>query len=178
MKQTFSLPMPPSVNEMFRNLRNGGRAKTSIYKDWRGHAGWVLKSQHPERVDSHVVFVVSVERGTLHADIDNRIKAMFDLFVGAGVIVDDSRVVAFAAAWNPPANKIARVMLIPAAEANGMTLKFHLSEDGAHGGWFIAGADEDDLNDFSDFDEEDGSGPATEGACLRDTGHRQDDACR
>ncbi len=31
---TLYLPMPPSVNKLFRNLPNGGRAKTLAYRVW------------------------------------------------------------------------------------------------------------------------------------------------
>lgn len=131
---SIEIPAPPSVNEMFRNVRGRGRVKTAAYNDWLGHAGWVLRSQSPDRVGGRVVLVISVERASKSADIDNRVKAILDLLVTHGVIEDDRNVVGFAAAWAPPANKMARVLVIPAAT---MAAEFHLADDGTTGGWFI-----------------------------------------
>lgn len=30
-----TLPLPPSTNNLFFNLKTGGRAKTQVYKDWQ-----------------------------------------------------------------------------------------------------------------------------------------------
>lgn len=130
----LTIPCPPSVNEMFRNVPGKGRVKTAAYVDWRGHAGWVLRSQKPGRIEGQVLAVVSVERGSASADIDNRIKAIFDLLVKHRVILDDSHIVGFCAAWAPAGSKLARVMLIP---AGSYAFRFHLAADGAHGGWFL-----------------------------------------
>lgn len=131
---SLEIPAPPSVNEMFRNVRGKGRVKTSAYLDWRGHAGWVLRSQRPERVPGRIVVLISVERMSNCADIDNRVKAIFDLLVSHGVIDDDRNVVGFAAAWAPAANKMARVLVMPAAT---LAARFHLADDGISGGWFL-----------------------------------------
>ena len=141
---SIEIPAPPSVNEMFRNVRGRGRVKTTVYADWLGHAGWVLRSQNPPRIGGRVVLILSVERVSKSADIDNRVKAILDLLVTHGVIEDDRNVVAFAAAWAPPANKLARVLVLPAA---GLTADFHLAADGATGGWFLRPTTEQDTTD-------------------------------
>lgn len=140
----LTLPIPPSVNAMFRNVRGVGRVKSKAYLDWLGHAGWVLRSQRPGAIKGRVLVVVSAEQAGAASDIDNRIKALFDLLVSQGVIEDDRFVVGFCAAWAPPANRMARVMIIPAAS---LDFTFHLAGDGAHGGWFLKTPNED-FNDF------------------------------
>lgn len=140
----LDLPCPPSVNEMFRNVRGRGRVKTRAYIDWRGHAGWVVTSQRPERIGGHVLIMMSIERGSSSADIDNRVKAIFDLLVEHDVIDDDRFVVGFAIAWAPPANKMARVLIIP---ATSITAEFHLAADGAHGGWFLSAPTNSEISD-------------------------------
>lgn len=130
---TLEIPCPPSVNEMFRNVRGKGRVKTRAYVDWLGYAGWELRRQRPASVPGRVLILLSVERGSATADIDNRVKAIFDLLVTHGAIEDDRFVVGFAVAWAPPANRLARVLILPAAD---LVAEFHLSAEGSTGGWF------------------------------------------
>jgi Holliday junction resolvase RusA-like endonuclease len=131
---TYSIPVPPSVNELFFNKPGKGRVKTRLYDDWLGHAAWVLKAQRPVKIGGRVVIVLSVERSSAQADIDNRVKAIFDLLVSQKVIDDDSNVVGFCVAWAPAASKQARVMILP---ADNYSFSFHLASDGATGGWFL-----------------------------------------
>lgn len=144
MRASIEIPAPPSVNEMFRNVRGKGRVKTAAYVDWLGHAGWVLRSQCPEKISGRVVLVISVERMSRSADIDNRVKAILDLLVTHGVIDDDRFVVGLAVAWAPAANKLARVLVLPAAD---LTADFHLADDGTTGGWFIRPTTAQDIPD-------------------------------
>lgn len=132
-RRVYILPMPPSVNECFRVLPGGKRVKTGVYLDWKGHAGWVLRDQKPELLTGHVVIVLSMERTSMQADVDNRVKATLDLLKGT-VIVDDRFVVALCIAWAPPASKLARVMVLPAASYD---FAFQLAPSGSEGGWFL-----------------------------------------
>jgi Holliday junction resolvase RusA-like endonuclease len=43
MKLEATLPLPPSTNNLFFTLKNGARAKTSIYKDWSKEADQILQ---------------------------------------------------------------------------------------------------------------------------------------
>ncbi len=141
---SVEIPVPPSVNDMFRNVRGKGRVKTAAYADWLGHAGWVLRSQNPSRIGGRVVLVLSVERMSKSADIDNRVKAILDLLVTHGVIDDDRNVVGFAVAWAPAANKLARILVLPAAD---LAADFKLADDGTTGGWFIRPTTVQDIHD-------------------------------
>lgn len=43
MHCTLNLPFPPSLNNLFRNVRGKGRVPTARYEDWRKratHAMW------------------------------------------------------------------------------------------------------------------------------------------
>ena len=130
----LELPAPPSVNAMFRNHARG-RVATKAYTDWQGHAGWVLRSQHPRKIGGRVVLAISIERLSANADIDNRIKAIADLLVKHDVIDDDRNVTAILACWSPAANKIARVQIMRASD---FTAEFHATPDGSAGGWFVS----------------------------------------
>ena len=130
---SFTMPVPPSVNGIFRNARGRGRVKTKDYIDWRAYAATSIRLQRVGRVRGHVVVVFGVERASLTADIDNRVKAMLDAMVDAGVIDDDRFVTALAVAWLPAANGLAHVQVLPAER---LELQFLPSKDGATGGWY------------------------------------------
>lgn len=132
---TLTMPMPPSVNNAFINLRRGGRAKSRAAKDWESHALWHVKAQRLPIVTGPVLVVFGFERGSASADADNRVKLALDLLVKAGVIEDDRFVVGAAFSWLPPANGLAHVSV---TRAGALTLDFHPSQDGAAGGWLIA----------------------------------------
>lgn len=130
-----SLPTPPSVNALYRNLPGRGRTMTRLYKDWRGHAGWRLREQAPTPVPGRVLIVVNIERTNDLADVDNRIKALFDLLVEHRVIEDDRHVDAFATSWRPSANGLVQLAIMPAAP---LALQFQLGSDGRAAGWFLS----------------------------------------
>jgi Holliday junction resolvase RusA-like endonuclease len=130
---TFTLPVPPSVNQLFRNDKKRGRVKTEAYDQWRATAKTALRIQQIAPIAGRVVVIFGVERRSLAADIDNRIKAMLDAIVAAKIIEDDKMVTAFAAAWLPAANGLAHVQIYPVQEIG---IQFHPSKDGATGGWF------------------------------------------
>lgn len=132
--QTLTLPIPPSVNAMFRNVRGKGRVKTAVYRHWRDECVWRLRAQNPRLMPGEVVIIIGVDRTSFSADIDNRIKALLDLVVAEKVIEDDSHVVGLATAWQPGGNGLARMAILP---AQNMTVEFQLAKDGRTGGWII-----------------------------------------
>lgn len=131
---SFTMPLPPSVNAIFRNLKGKGRVKTRAYDDWRAFAVTSIRLQKAAHVPGRVVVLFGVERLSLSADIDNRIKAMLDAMVEARVIEDDKFVTGFAVSWLPAANGLAHVTVQPVGP---MALKFLPSNDGSTGGWFL-----------------------------------------
>ena len=136
---SLTFPCPPSVNEAFRNVPGKGRVRTAAYNDWASHAAWVLRAQRPPRVAGNCVLMIGIDRVSARADLDNRLKLSLDLLVKEGVIEDDRFVTALAICWQPPANKIARVTILP---VQAMALAFQPSPDGASGGWFLAPSQE------------------------------------
>lgn len=152
----LTVPAPPSVNRLFKNLPGRGRAKTKEYRDWVLEAAVELRGQRCKRISGPVVLVISVERDNKAADIDNRVKAIADFLVQPGLrkdarvrglIDDDSKVVGFCAAWAPRGNARrarAQIMILPAQH---LFANFHPSADGATGGWFIDAPEGDEIGD-------------------------------
>lgn len=132
---SLTMPMPPSVNNAFINLRRGGRAKSRQAKDWESHSLWHVKAQRLPVITGPVIVIFGFERHTNAADADNRVKLAQDLLVKAGVIEDDRFVVGAAFSWLPPANGLAHITV---TRADRVTIEFHRSHDGAAGGWIIA----------------------------------------
>jgi Holliday junction resolvase RusA-like endonuclease len=105
-----------------------------MYDAWISECAWRLRAQNAPQIAGPILILVGVERTNKRADIDNRIKALFDVLVSQGVIEDDSKIVGFAAAWSPARDGLARVAIMPAAN---LDVQFQLASDGAHGGWFL-----------------------------------------
>lgn len=137
----LTVPAPPSTNALYRNVPGRGRVKTGAYKDWAGRAGWTLKSQAPAAVPGRVIIIIGIERESAASDIDNRVKALFDLLVTHKVIKDDRYVTAFAIAWAPKATDQARLAIMPACD---LMLSFVTPDQGRSGGWFIHQEDSTD----------------------------------
>jgi crossover junction endodeoxyribonuclease RusA len=89
VETTFTLPYPVSVNGAFK-MHNGARL-SKAYRAWRDAAGLELISQRPRkhlgRVEASIRFRAPDRR---RRDADNLLKAVLDLCVKHGVIVDDS----------------------------------------------------------------------------------------
>lgn len=131
---SFTVPTPPSANHLFKNVKGVGRVKTRHYEDFVYMAVAAIRRQNVASIPGRVIMVLGVERMSDLADIDNRIKALFDAIAQAGVIENDRLVTAFAIAWMPLANGITHLMVLPVQK---LTLTFHPSQNGASGGWFL-----------------------------------------
>jgi Holliday junction resolvase RusA-like endonuclease len=87
------LPVPPSVNNSYRNVEGKGRAKTKRYRDWRKNAVLAIYAQ--VRADRRVGGPIRVEIDlprTCRLDIDNAIKPLLDALVDSRRIDDDRHV--------------------------------------------------------------------------------------
>jgi crossover junction endodeoxyribonuclease RusA len=89
----IKLPVSPSVNSLFRNVRGKGRVKTGAYKAWITEAGLKLNLQRPVPVLGPVHITIRVP-DTSRADLDNLAKGPIDLLVAHGLIDDDRHVCA------------------------------------------------------------------------------------
>lgn len=133
----LTLPIPPSVNDAYANRKGKGRGRVLTAKatDWKLHAGHVLKAQKPQRFTCPVLIVVNVERRSAMADVDNRMKLLFDLLVKEGVIVDDRFITGFATAWSPNHSERLHLAIMPVGP---LAITFQTAEtNGAVGGWVI-----------------------------------------
>lgn len=125
------LPVPPSVNQAYKNTKRG-RSKTKEYDHWLQYAYTSVRLQNVDKVKGRCVVVIGVERKSLAADIDNRIKLAIDALVTANVIDDDRFVTAIAITWLPEANQLCHIQIFP---IQPLGLQFHPSSDGATGAW-------------------------------------------
>jgi Holliday junction resolvase RusA-like endonuclease len=101
--QVFYLPIPPSVNGLYINVRGRGRVKSARYRAWLKHAGWELQAQKgrmktilgPVKVAIYAVR----PKGQRAPDIDNIQKALLDILVEHKIIEDDRHVVKVSSEW-------------------------------------------------------------------------------
>ena len=95
----ISLPFPPSVNGLFRNVRGRGRVKTQRYLTWLSAAGWDVKGAKP--VEGPYRLAITLKRpDKRHRDLDNHAKAISDLLVEHGVTPDDSNMQELVIRWD------------------------------------------------------------------------------
>lgn len=86
----YKLPMPPSVNAMYRRSRGSfGMYKTAEAKAWVEDCRRVIRRKNPlkGRVDVSVNFYFERE-----CDLDNRFKALFDVLQETNVIENDRQI--------------------------------------------------------------------------------------
>ncbi len=97
---TLKLPMPPSVNALYRNVPKVGRVKTQRYLTWFRAASNELRAQRPKKVRGEYVMTIFVERPDRRKrDLFNLPKAIEDLLVAHGVVEDDHLVVDGRVVW-------------------------------------------------------------------------------
>ena len=85
-----TLPLPPSVNAMYKRGRGYGLYKSKEAKEWVTECLWLLKKNRKKfggKVDVEIHFFFKRD-----SDIDNRIKPLLDLFQEAGVYKNDKQV--------------------------------------------------------------------------------------
>ena len=82
----ITLPVPPSVNAMYRNVPKVGRVKTGAYKAWQKDAA--LMVGHHEPITGPVVVSMAIpENG--RRDLDNHAKPILDFINKRGLIDSD-----------------------------------------------------------------------------------------
>lgn len=99
----LTLPLPPSVNALYRNrtkqeLANGramgialrGRARTERYKTWARAAGNALMAARPGRIEGRYSLTITIAE-TASMDLGNAEKALSDLLQKCGVIENDRK---------------------------------------------------------------------------------------
>lgn len=84
----LTLPLPPSTNNSYVNLKGHGRLMSPALRQWKWDAGWRLKLQHPQRGAGPFSIKIMVPED-MRGDIDNRAKHILDLLVEHHVTIDD-----------------------------------------------------------------------------------------
>jgi Holliday junction resolvase RusA-like endonuclease len=86
------VPNPPSVNNLFVNNRKGGRYPSSQYKNWKrsAYGALALTGRGPKLIADPVEIVFKVGSKS-RADLDNHAKALIDLLVQTGHLLNDDR---------------------------------------------------------------------------------------
>lgn len=102
MSIVYRLPLPVSVNNLYRNRDaprpNGhpiaipGRLKTKAHKAWWKEAAQMVAIQRLEGRQPNLTgkYVIRVTLQRCRADLSNLLKCVEDLLVDMGVVVDDS----------------------------------------------------------------------------------------
>ena len=86
---TLTLPVPPpSLNNIYINVRGRGRVKSSAYRRWRDSTVFVLRAQHLPIFDARVAVEIVLPRA-IRGDADNRAKACLDVLQAAGIVTND-----------------------------------------------------------------------------------------
>jgi Holliday junction resolvase RusA-like endonuclease len=118
---TIDLPLPPSVNRLWRS--NRGRVHRSApYAAWLKEAGWELLQQRPKAVPGCVSIAISAGKpDKRRRDLDNIAgKAVLDLLTKHQVIEDDSKVLELSGRWDDSvAPRRLQVEITPAAAQAG-----------------------------------------------------------
>lgn len=84
------LPMPPSVNGLYRNVAGRGRVPTGLYQRWKEAADAALWTQKRVAFKGQVHVTVTLEDKGRY-DCDNKNKAVLDFLVRHGFIEDDDK---------------------------------------------------------------------------------------
>lgn len=88
----FTLPIPPSVNNLFANGKKG-RYRTAAYEEWSRMGIAMLAAQRVGVAQVPCRVVVTIRGGPGFSklrDIDNTLKPVLDLLVNAGVLPGDN----------------------------------------------------------------------------------------
>lgn len=92
---TIDLPLPPSANALFANVKGGGRVKTKDYNNWLNEARWHVlttwRAAGNPSVEADAPMQVFLRLGltTRKRDAGNCLKAVEDVLVKELPIPDD-----------------------------------------------------------------------------------------
>jgi Holliday junction resolvase RusA-like endonuclease len=91
---SFTLPIPPTTNSLFANVKGVGRVRTKKYRSWCEMAGADLFTQKVSGtapVPCCVSIIVVGGKGfNENRDLDNCAKGVLDLLVSQGILEGDS----------------------------------------------------------------------------------------
>ena len=97
---TYTIDVPPSTNNLFRNVPGRGRVKTDRYKKWSLSAAWQVKLQHKGApLEGPTAISITLKRPNKNSDLDNRSKGPIDALQAGGAIANDKQVSCITMAW-------------------------------------------------------------------------------
>jgi crossover junction endodeoxyribonuclease RusA len=99
---TIDLPLPPSVNRVWR-VGPGGRVhKAPAYVAWARQAGWELAIQRPDHFPPGTAIAVTVRAGKARRgrDLDNLSKAICDILQTHQVVANDRDITDIRLTWD------------------------------------------------------------------------------
>lgn len=93
---TFTMPIPPSVNALYRNVSGKGRVRTKAYDAWREEAGWYVRTKWravgaPVIKPQPMALSIRIGLDDRRSDLSNRIKAIEDILVACCDGLPDDR---------------------------------------------------------------------------------------
>jgi len=95
----LKLPMPPSVNHLWFNVRGRGRVRAKRYKAWHDDAGWRIRAARVPKISGRVNVTLRAALPSRPRDLDNILKPLLDALTAFNVIDDDKFVTRLAAEW-------------------------------------------------------------------------------
>ena len=99
---TVILPVPPSVNAMYRNVLRVGRVKTAAYKTWQAEALQTAIAHGAKgQITGAYAIHIEIDRPDIkrRRDLGNYLKAIEDFCVAARYVADDSLCQRIKMAW-------------------------------------------------------------------------------
>jgi Holliday junction resolvase RusA-like endonuclease len=87
----LDLPIPPSVNNAWFNIPNGGRANTKDYNEWIEDAGFYVRKAQIKPPQAAYYCLKLLLPYAMRGDIDNRVKPVLDLLVRHRITPDDRK---------------------------------------------------------------------------------------
>lgn len=85
---TFTLPLPPSVNHMYRRRRDGGVRLSPDAAAWKQAAFYEALQHFPEMLTGEIEAVYDFYFPDRRPDLDNGLKALNDALQGAAYVND------------------------------------------------------------------------------------------
>lgn len=113
----LDLPIPPSINAAYVNVRGRGRVKSKGYKSWRTAALWEIVAQKPKPVTGPYRVEIKMRRPHALADCDNRQKLLVDCVVKSRVVPDDRNMVKVSSEWDETVAPGRALVIITSAES-------------------------------------------------------------
>lgn len=119
MTVQFSLPLPPSANQLWRSPPGSRRPiKSREYRVWLDVAALEVRRQHVPITTGKIRVTYEVGRkDKRRRDLGNNEKALSDLLTLAGVIEDDSLIDELRLVWRVGGDVLVTVESMPAEAA-------------------------------------------------------------